>query len=36
MHDVTRQMSEFWTIQTFSLHCDKTDRNQHRESGQVA
>ena len=34
-HDVTRLLSEFWTIQTFSLHCDQID-HQHRESERVA
>ena len=36
-HDVTRSLSEFWTIQIFSLHCDQINRHQHhRESGRLA
>ena len=35
-HDVTRSLSEFWSIQTFSLHCDQIGSHQHRESGRVA
>ena len=31
-----RSLSDFSTIQTFSLHCDQIDRYQHRESGLVA
>ena len=31
-----RSLSDFSTIQTFSLHCDHIDRYQHRESGLVA
>ena len=30
-----RSLSEFWTIQIFSLHCDQINRDQHRESRRV-
>ena len=35
-HDVTRSLSEFWTIQIFYLHCDQINCHQHRESGRVS
>ena len=35
-HDFTRSLSEFWSIQTFSLHCDEIGSHQYRESGRVA
>ena len=35
-HDVTRSLSELWSIQTFSLHCDEIGSHRHRESGRVA